>query len=428
MPDPTASKPTPVPTPAAGLGAAPRATLWAGFVVVHFVLVLLCFLAPGWPLGDVQKVYFGWARDAVAGSSVVGIDTGFVYPILAFVPILASLAFGPAFYAATWLGIVTLLNGIAFAFLLGRGRNRAALLAAGWWLAFLVLLGPIALARIDAVTAAMALVAVLWVRSRPFAATVLLTVATWVKVWPIALVAALFVASRRRWQVTLALAGTSAAIIAVALGLGSGPNVFSFVTEQTNRGIQIESPVGGIWMWQAALRVPGTLVYYDRQILTYQVIGTGTNVAIALMTPLLVLAVAAVLLLGWQARRRGAAGDRLYPPLVLALVLTLILANKVGSPQFVGWIAAPVILGLLVRGRGWRMPAVLVLAIAALTQLVYPYLYQWLLVADPFMVLVLTLRNLLEVVLLGWALRQVWRSTVEADPPAAPARLPMTAP
>ena len=423
MPDSPAREPT----LAARLRAVPRTALWAGFVLVHFVLVLLCVLAPGRPLGDVTKVYFGWATDAAAGTSIVGIDTGFVYPILAIVPIFASFAFGPAHYAATWLGIVTLLNGIAFAFLLGRGRSRAALLAAGWWLAFLLLLGPIALARIDAVTAALAIVAVLWVRSRPLAATVLLTVATWVKIWPIALVAALFVASRRRWQVALAMAGSSAAIVAVALGLGSGANVFSFVTEQTHRGIQIESPVGGIWMWQAALRLPGAFVYYDRQILTYQVIGSGTNTAIALMTPLLVLAVAAVILLGWQARRRGASWDRLYPPLALALVLTLILANKVGSPQFVGWIAAPVILGLLVRGRAWRMPAALGLVIAALTQIVYPYLYHWLLVADPLMVLVLTGRNLLEFVLLGWSLREVWRSTAQTEP-SVPAPAPTTAP
>ncbi|MDJ0323850.1 glycosyltransferase 87 family protein [Cryobacterium sp. PH31-AA6] len=390
--------------------AAPRALLWVGFALVHLVLVALCFLAPGWPLGDVEKVYADWATGAVVGHTIVGIDTGFVYPILAFVPILASLTFGRALFAATWLGIVVLLNGVAFAFLLGRGRNRRALLAAGWWLAFLLLLGPIALARIDAVTAAMAVVAVLWVRTRPIAATVLLTAATWVKIWPVAMIAALFVVARARWRVLAVFLGTSAAIVAAALGLGSGAHVFSFVSQQTDRGIQIESPVAGIWLWQAALGIPGSFIYYDHQILTYQIIGTGTGIVIVLMTPLLVLAVAAILLLGWLARRRGADWDRLYPPLVLALVLTLILVNKVGSPQFVGWLAAPVILGLLVRGRAWRLPAVLLLVIAALTQLVYPYLYGWLLDAAPFMVLVLSVRNLLEFVLLGWALRQLWRS------------------
>ena len=92
---------------------------------------------------------------------------------------------------------------------------------------------------------------------------------------------------------------------------------------------------------------------------------------------------------------------------MLALVVTLIAFNKVGSPQFMSWLAAPTILGLVMRGAAWRTPAILVAVLAALTQVVYPYFYDWLLVAHPVMVGVLTLRNLLEFVLLGWALREI---------------------
>ncbi|TFD31160.1 glycosyltransferase family 87 protein [Cryobacterium cryoconiti] len=386
---------------------APRVLLWIGFALVHGVLVWLCFASTGWPLGDVEGVYLGWAAGAAAGADVVGITTGFVYPLLALLPILTALAFGPGLYSVTWLGLVTLLNAGAFALLLERGRSRRALLAAAWWLVFLLMLGPVALARIDAVTVPLAIVALLLMRTRPVWATVLLTLATWVKIWPVALIGALFVVSRRRWRVAVAAAVTSLGILIAALALGSGLNVFSFVSEQTNRGIQIESPVAAGWMWQAALRVPGTYIYYDQQILTFQVIGPGTNAAIAAMTPLLLLGVAAVLALAGFRIRSGADPVSLFPPLVLALVLTLIVVNKVGSPQFTAWLAAPVILGLLVHGRAWRFPAVLVLVIAGLTQLVYPHLYDLLLVADPAMVLVLTVRNALEVVLLGWAVWQI---------------------
>ena len=51
--------------------------------------------------------------------------------------------------------------------------------------------------------------------------------------------------------------------------------------------------------------------------------------------------------------------------------------------------------------------AILALALAALTQLVYPYLYGRLLAADPFLVAVLTVRNIGYVVLLCWALHAV---------------------
>ena len=134
-----------------------------------------------------------------------------------------------------------------------------------------------------------------------------------------------------------------------------------------------------------------------------------------------------------MATRGKSTPAALFPPLALALVLTLIVVNKVGSPQFTTWLAAPVILGLLVRGRAWWFPAVLGLVIAALTQVIYPHLYEFLLVADPVMVLVLTVRNALEVVLLGWTVWQIRmcgtpreRAAPERALPAP--RLPLTLP
>jgi hypothetical protein len=205
----------------------------------------------------------------------------------------------------------------------------------------------------------------------------------------------------------------TAAVVAVAATLslshGSGIHVLSFVAEQAGRGIQIESPVAVPWLWQAALGVPGSVIYYDHQILTFQVAGAGTTTMSALMTPLLALAATAVLLLGLRAQRRGAGWLAVLPPLTLALTVTLIAFNKVGSPQFISWLAAPIILGLVLNGRAWRTPAGIALVLAVLTQLVYPYLYDWVLLANPLMVLVLSLRNLLEFVLLGWALRALYR-------------------
>jgi hypothetical protein len=397
--------------------------LWAGFALVHLVLIALNLSGIGWPLGDVERVYLGWAEGTVAGTARLGTDTAFVYPILALAPILAALVFGAPLYALTWLGLVTLINGVAFGMLTGRRPSRTASAAAWWWLAFLLLLGPVGLARIDSVTAPLVIMGLLWLRRRPVAGAVLLSLATWVKVWPVAAIIALAVASaRRRWQVIAVFAGTSLAIIGFAQLFGSGLTILSFVTEQTNRGLQIEAPVASWWLWQSAMGLPGTLVYYDQEILTYQVIGAGTDGVIAAMTPLLALCVGVVLLLGWRAQRAGAAVDSLFPPLLLALVLTLIAINKVGSPQFMTWLAAPIILGLVTWPRAWRAPAAVALVMAVLTQLVYPYFYNDLLATNPLMVLVLTVRNLLEVVLLGWMIVRIWKlgSPVSGPNPAIP--------
>jgi hypothetical protein len=204
-----------------------------------------------------------------------------------------------------------------------------------------------------------------------------------------------------------------------ALLIGSGGNVLSFVTQQTGRGLQIESPVSTLWLWRIVAGEPNTFIYYDRDILTYQIHGSGVEVAVALMTPVLALVVAAIAFLGIRAVRRGATPAELLAPLALAMVVALIAFNKVGSPQFVSWLAVPVILGLVASatggGRSFRIPAVLALVIAALTQVVYPYLYSWLLVANPTMVGVLTIRNGLYFVLLGWAVLAVARARVESS-------------
>lgn len=388
-----------------------RLALWGAFVLVHAALVQQNFLAPGWPLGDVEGVYRVWAVNAADGYVRMGIDVPWVYPILAFAPMTAALAFGPEWYAQTWLGIVVLLDAAAFAILLGRRRlARTRRLAAWWWLGFLALLGPIAVGRIDAITVPIAMAGLLWAAGRPRIAAVLLTIGAWVKVWPAALLAALVVASRRRGEVTTAAVALSAGILGASLIAGSGLNALGFVAEQAGRGLQIEAPVALAWLWQAVAGSPAVRIYYDRDILTFQIAAPGADVAAALTTPVMVVCAVVVLLLGVRAARRGAAIGRLLPPLALAFVVVLMLANKVGSPQFVAWLAVPVVLGLVLRPGRFAVPALLAAGIALLTQLIYPYWYGWLLMADPMLVLALTVKVLLLVVLLAWCLRAVWQA------------------
>lgn len=385
--------------------------LWAAFVLVHLWLGLLNFYAPGLPLGDVTLVYKFWMDQAIVANFWVGIDSVWVYPIVALVPMLAAYAFGPDFYASTWLTMVMLLNVVAFGVLTGWGRSRERAVAGWWWVGFLLLLGPIALARIDSISVPIAIVAVLLLATRPGLAGVLLTVATWIKVWPAALIAAAVIALRERLRVVAAALIASAVIMVAALFVGAGGNILSFITQQTGRGLQPEAPISTAWMWVALAGVPGAQVTYDRAILSFAVSGPGSDVATAVMTPVLAIATLAVLLLGVRAARAGASAQHLLAPLALALTVCLIAFNKVGSPQFIAWLAAPILLGLVTHaagtGRSFRTPAILGLAIAALTQLIYPYLYTALLLLHPLMVSVLTVRNLLEFVLLGWAVRAV---------------------
>lgn len=389
-----------------------RAALWAAFALVHLALSLLNLFGPGLPFGDVTGVYRVWAENAQHGWVRMGIDTPWVYPILAFAPMTAALAFGSELYGWTWLVIVSVLDAVAFSVLLGRGRfSRRRRLAAWWWVGFLALLGPIALGRIDAVTVPIAMLGLLWAAGRPRVAATLLTIGAWVKVWPAALVAALVIASRRRWEVATIAGALSVGIVGVSLVAGGGANTFGFIAEQAGRGLQIEAPLAVAWLWAIVAGSNDVAIVYDRDILTFQIEGPGADAAAGLTTPAMVLGVAAVLLIGLRAARRGATLGVLLPPLSLAFVVVLMLANKVGSPQFVTWLAAPVVLGLVLGGtRRFVVPAALASAVALLTHVIYPYWYGWLLGAHPAFVLLLTAKAALLVVLLGWAVHAIWQA------------------
>ena len=408
--------------------------LWAAFIVAHLWLGLVNLYCRCYPMGDVTAVYKFWVDQAVVNHFYVGIDSQWVYPIVALVPMLLAFAFGSTFYASTWLSMVMVLNCIAFGVLTGWGRRHDRTAIAWWWVAFLFLLGPIALGRIDSVTVPLAMVGVLLLARHPRAAALILTIATWIKVWPAALLAAIIISVRARLRVVTVALVTSLAVIATVFALGGGAYVFSFISQQTGRGLQIESPISTAWLWMTAAGVPGTRVYYDVPILTFQVDGPGASVAAAIMTPLLAIAVLAVCALGVLAVRRGATTTQLLPSLALAFVTAFIVFNKVGSPQFESWLAVPVVLGLVTwheGGRSFRTPAILVLVIAAITQAIYPFLYDYLLTVNPVMLIALTARNLLLVVLLGWAVAAVVQLVrdsprVELDePPAIRTRWPL---
>jgi hypothetical protein len=395
------------PYAAAALGS--RVLLWGAFAVVHAVLAASVLSGDGRRLGDVLTTYLAWASRAVDEHHVVGVDSPWVYPVGALVPVLLPMLLGALRYGLLWVIMATAIDAAAIAVLTAR-RDADRWRAAWWWLGFLLLLGPISLVRLDTVSVAIAIVALVWLATRPRVAVMLLTFAAWIKVWPVALLVSLLLGARHRLRTIAISLVTSAAIIAVPVALGAGRYLFSFVGTQDARGLQIESPVATAWLWAAAMHEHPSHVFYSRALNTFEVSGPGTTVAAQLMTPLLLLAMVVVMGLGALAavRRDEAA----LPALMLATVLTLMLFDKVLSPQYVTWLAAPIVYGLIQQPRAFRFPALLALAAAGLTQAFYPWIYDLVIAADPAAIALLAVRNLSLVVLFGWAVARLCRRRV----------------
>jgi hypothetical protein len=387
-----------------------RAVLWIAFVVVHAVVATLGFVWPSQPMGDVYLVYEPWSRAALDGTAIVGVTEPWVYPQWALIPMVLAHGFAIfAGYVPGWALLVTALNAFAFGVLVGRARSRGRVTAAWFWLVFALLLGPVGMYRLDAVTVPLAVVGCLWLAGRPLVAAILLSVATWMKVWPAALLAAAVVAMRRRALIIAGALVVSGATVIALVVAGGGAHVLGFISGQTERGLQLEAPVSMVYLWQAAAGVDGSFIFYDPDILTFQVTGSQVDVVIALMTPLLALLMLVLAGVGALKAWRGASFAALFPPLALALVLTLWAVNKVGSPQFLTWLIAPIVFALVLDRHRWRGLAVLALLAAVLTQIVYPLTYDALLQAEPFAVAVLSLRNLVMLVLWGWAIVRLAR-------------------
>lgn len=355
------------------------------------------------PFNDVN-LYSEWAARGLATNVWPGVSEPGVYPLLSLLPMALVEAFAPANPILGWLVLVTVLNTALVWWI---SESKVGRHAAAYFLAFIAVLGPIAIGRIDSIALVVDLAAVGLVALGKFrAAAGFAVAAAWIKVWPAAQYLALLMAQKTA-DLKIKLLGVAAAVslgvVSLAMFANGNQNVFSFLWINSNRGLQIESPIANIWMWGAKLGWGDSSVYFDSNIITFQVTGPFANTVASLMTLSLIVALAITAFLGWKATKAGAAPHEVFALVGMTAVLDLIVFNKVGSPQFHTWLAAPLIAGILLGVQRWRFPLYLGMVLAALTAWIYPYNYDAVVNLDGFALAVLTLRNLLLIAFLVWA-------------------------
>lgn len=404
--------------------------LLAGFCVVHLVFLVFALIVSlrGEAFSD-TFIYRDWTTAGFRDENLSGGPSPWVYPVLALIPMAIAGLAGPGPFFFLWVLMITVLDGVALAKLTGWGRRREAIPAAWWWLVFVFIMGWLGFARVDGFTAPIVLIALAYGVSHPFIASTLLSVATWMKVWPAAVMLSLFTVVRQRIRVVAAGILTSALVVGLTAAVGALPKLFNFLTQQGDRGMQLEATFTTPWLWLSVLRVGDSRMYMNTDINSMQVDGPGTPFMSQLMQPLLVLAallVAALTFWALHNGKRSGGADR--TELLLAGSLTMATAfvvfNKVGSPQFMVWLAPAVAVGLAHSWKEWRVPAAMLIAIAVATYFIYPLFYDALSHNNPWMALVLTVRNVLLVVLFCWSVRRLYLlgKKIPANEPAAAAK------
>ncbi|MEX5297194.1 glycosyltransferase 87 family protein [Kocuria sp. CPCC 205292] len=384
------------------------AGVWWGFAVVHLYFLgwMMSFVVHGEAFSDTEQ-YRRWAMAGYDPSDAGDGISPWVYPVLAQIPIhLAGIA-GHGPYLLVWTLIITVLNALGLVCLTRGRRGEQGIAPAWWWLFFTVFLGYLSFARVEGIAAPIVLVGLLYASERPVLGSVLLSIATWIKVWPAALVLALVIACRQRVRVVAAGVGVTAAVVLGTHLSGGLRHIADFLVNQGERGMQLEATFSTPWVWLSVFGVAGSRMADNVAINSTEVHGPGTELVALLMQPLLVLAVLAGAALLVRALRRGAEREELFYEGALMLTTIFIVFNKVGSPQFMIWLAPVVVAGLVHDRQRWRTPAALLMGIAVTTFVIYPLFYTPLIHAHPAMAAVLTARNVLLVVLLSWSVQRV---------------------
>ncbi|GEL93973.1 glycosyltransferase 87 family protein [Cellulomonas composti] len=397
-----------------------------------WLLLVGVVLAPAQTFWDVD-LYRWWAWQGLNIGVWQGIDTAWVYPIGAFVPMLLSAVGGTGYghgYALAWSLWVTVFDALGVVALLHAprlvGNRQRSTTGAWWWIGFTFLLGPVAMGRLDAVVAPMVIAALVLAIPRPRLAAALLTLGAWVKVAPGALLLAVVPLVRRPWRdVVVPALLVCAAITAFVWAVGGLEHLGSFLTEQHRRGLQVEAVGATPWVL-AALFTPRVTIGLNEQITTWEIYGPGTQWAADALGAAFVVGLGLVGAFLWWCSRR--AGDRLWADRVLRAQLltrgallvatTLIVFNKVGSPQYLGWVAPPVAVALALRLPGWRGTSALVAGLALATQVIFPIGYTQLVTGGPGMALVLAARNVGLVVLAVTCVVALLRISRAPEPPA----------
>ena len=246
----------------------------------HLWLIYTGLRSPSTPMGDILFAYQPWVQFMIDSQKLLGINADWVYPYPAMIPMWASALINPNDFQAGWLTIITILNLLLVAMIANFGRQNAdsalRFSAAWFWIFFLVVLGPVSISRVDSFSVVVALLGVMALVNRKLnASTAWFAIGAAIKIWPAALLISAMAASKHRVRILIATATTAASVVVVGFLLGANASLFSFLSNQNDRGLQIESPIAGFFLWAGVADLSNNEIYYDTVMLTFQVAGDG---------------------------------------------------------------------------------------------------------------------------------------------------------
>jgi hypothetical protein len=378
--------------------------LWAISRAVLLVMLALPVVGRRPMFGDLHHYEF-WAHGIVHWTRVPFRDFGWEYPPGAAL-VIAPPGFVPAIYDQAFIALMVLAD-LGMVVALRRLGHRLGSQRGTWlWIAGVTALGPVAFARYDTVSSLLAVLTIGAVLAgAPVLAGVALGGGVVMKLWPaLLLVLVPFVPQWRR--MLLAAGAVVAATVLVVLAIGGARHGGETFTKHTVRGLQVESIAATPLV---VAQRSGADIAIDAHVSSGSWDLSGPGVAAALTATSIATALA-VLAIGVLTLRVRRTPER-WLDLTVACLLLLTVADKVLSPQYLLWVFGLLCAALCRRDSVLYPTAVVMVVVAALSQVVFPMYYRDLVDGTGLVVVaVLTIRNVLLVAATGLAVTRVWRA------------------
>jgi hypothetical protein len=389
-------------------------------LLILWATTVLPWFSHGSVLGDVN-LYRSWAKILATGTFPVH-DTQWQYPPAAAVIFLIPQAFTHLgiSYIVGFFFLALLADLAVFLLLLGHAHRNSVTdgaephLTGVWvWIAGGFAIGPLLLMRYDVIVTALAVAGLVAparsVKVRWALRGALLGFGTMVKAWPGALVLGLPPKGAGRRAFAWAV-GTALAIAAIFSLTMTG--ALSFISGQSNRGIEVESVLASPFMVASWFGYPVRIVHLYG---SFQVSGPGISVVSDFAELLSVLGIGFVLWWRLMRFRPRCWTPGLMYDTAFTVMLVLVVTSRVLSPQYLIWLLglAAVVLtehGPMRRGTVLARPACLVVCCALITQIEFPLLFGEVLGGQFWGTMVVALRNLVLVIAAVQALRALWQA------------------
>ncbi|HLN76107.1 MAG TPA: glycosyltransferase 87 family protein [Nocardioidaceae bacterium] len=354
-----------------------------------------------WVRGDVD--YFAGSLAAVPDAGLAHTLVEYPLPgvVVVALPWLLVRALGaPETYGAAVIAF-SMVADAAFTVLLTCLAGSRRWGAVTVWLLAVPLLGATTYARFDLVPGLLAGVALLLLARRPGLAGGAAALAAGFKLWPALVLPATAAPVATRRRVVSVVTVTGALMAAATVAIGGWQRLFSPLTWQAERGLQIESVAATPAMVGWAL-LPGRYVIELTEHHAFEITGPGADAL--LLASGLASALLVPLLLGlWLMMLRGDPDLETVVWAALAAVAAFMVTGKVLSPQYMLWLLPmAAAANAVVESRTLRWWTAALLLATAATQVVFPELYGEITLSGDkagWAVLALTLRNALLVAL-----------------------------